>query len=493
MEKLEKINFGNADGKKEARRSNFEALFYDNDGYFEKLSDPDRFLIIGRKGTGKTLLLEFFKKTMRKKEHTFVGSADVSDFLSVKLHNFDEKEINLEEMTIFWQYFLLKEFTHLILNNEKAIQRMMSKSFKDLKKLDRKLQTTLQTITASESDEFSLGADLEKGGIGGNVQAKGNETRVMVPEKYYEEFTQLMDKVNSFINSTNYSYYLTMDDIDELNSKVKDKETFYYLTIAFINALNKINDGLWTEKQNGKVIATLRTDLLDELNIRSDNLSKIIFDCQISINWFSSLDREDNPLMKMVLHKVRASIKEYQEVSDKKLFDKLFPSSPRGVNGFVDYLLKKSFGRPRDIVYFLRMYVQIFHEDRYFDYKNLNKCVPQYASFFYQDLENEINVLSNRSEVLSLLDLIQRQKVKNFNFEMVHKYYEENKDEFPEIKSLKNGLNSLFTLGAIGMVFYQKGKLNIYEFSYREGTASKLDFNTDFVVHDAIKEHLSLV
>ncbi|MGN5467855.1 P-loop ATPase, Sll1717 family [Lactiplantibacillus plantarum] len=491
MNELKNIKFGNADGKKEARRENFESLFYDNDGYFEKLCDPDKFLVIGRKGTGKTLLLEYFKKYMRQRKNTFVGSENMSSFISTKLKNFEGSDIRPEERTLFWQYFLLKKFTGLILDNEKAIQRLKSRSFKELKKIDKSVQTTLQTIT--ENNKVNGAATVGLTAVDAKVGAEQSETQVRMPAKYYSNFDELLERVNVFIRTTKHAYYLTIDDIDELNGAVKNKEDFYSLTIAFINALDKVNDGLWTRQQNGKVVATLRTDLLDELNKRSDNLSKIIFDSSVKINWFSTLGQFDNPLMKMVLHKVRASIKSYDNLSDKELFGRLFPSARSGTNSFVEYLMKKSFGRPRDIVFFLSTYTSMFGESTHFEYKKLPFCVPPYVAFFYQDLENEINILSNRDEVLSTLNLIQRQKARMFDFEKINGYFRKNVDDFPKIKNLKEGLKSLFKLGVIGTVFTRKRKSNVYEFSYREGTETELDTNATFVVHDAIKERLSLV
>ena len=68
-----------------------------------------------------------------------------------------------------------------------------------------------------------------------------------------------------------------------------------------------------------------------------------------------------------------------------------------------------------------------------------------------------------------------------------------NVDDFPKIDNLKRGLKSLFKLGVIGTVFKRERKSNVYEFSYREGTETELDTNATFIVHDAIKERLSLV
>ena len=64
---ISQISFGTTDGKNEARNPNFESLFYDGGGYYRKLKeDPLKFLVIGRKGTGKTILVRYFQKILLK-------------------------------------------------------------------------------------------------------------------------------------------------------------------------------------------------------------------------------------------------------------------------------------------------------------------------------------------------------------------------------------------------------------------------------------------
>lgn len=55
--KLSKIFIGEIDGESEViKRSDFENLFFNQNNNYEKLISGDKFLIKGRKGTGKTYL-----------------------------------------------------------------------------------------------------------------------------------------------------------------------------------------------------------------------------------------------------------------------------------------------------------------------------------------------------------------------------------------------------------------------------------------------------
>ena len=67
MVKLKDFNIGHDDGEQEAADSVFVDLFYtDNDSY-NSILDKDKFIIKGKKGTGKTLLAEYVKTKHNKK------------------------------------------------------------------------------------------------------------------------------------------------------------------------------------------------------------------------------------------------------------------------------------------------------------------------------------------------------------------------------------------------------------------------------------------
>ena len=65
--KLKNIYFGRADGSQEAEDENFENLFYKGNKKYDLLNENiDKFIISGRKGTGKTILAKYFEKEKNK-------------------------------------------------------------------------------------------------------------------------------------------------------------------------------------------------------------------------------------------------------------------------------------------------------------------------------------------------------------------------------------------------------------------------------------------
>lgn len=63
MYKIRDIFIGYNDGKREATRlKDFEQYYFDYNGNVNKIVDSEKFLLLGKKGTGKSLLAEYIKK-----------------------------------------------------------------------------------------------------------------------------------------------------------------------------------------------------------------------------------------------------------------------------------------------------------------------------------------------------------------------------------------------------------------------------------------------
>ena len=119
IEKVEvgKIDFGKNDGKNEAEKENFIELFYNGNNNYEKLNKDDCFIITGYKGSGKTLLANYFSKNKSRDKGTCIDNLSAVDFMEQKLLSFSENIIGKEELTIFWKYVYLRNIGKIICKN----------------------------------------------------------------------------------------------------------------------------------------------------------------------------------------------------------------------------------------------------------------------------------------------------------------------------------------------------------------------------------------
>lgn len=342
------LNLGEVDGKKEARDPAFENLFYLGDGYYDELTKPNKYIVIGRKGTGKSVLINYYKKQIDKKTNSFCKIITVPTFMKRKLRTFDYEKLNTEELEEFWKYVLLKELTGLILDNKSSfLENFKKRSIKNKAKgHDDLLAVKSRELESIGKIHSKLGYSFAE--VSSEAQVK--EKAEYSPVKYYDVLEELEDKIINFLEDSDSEYYLIFDDLEELDTKFKnDKEAFYDMTLNFLMAVEYLNDQFFECGTKSKIITTIRQDLLDIINHDAHNLNKIVNSSSVKIEWYSPLSKEnpeETQIMKMLLHKIRNSTTEYIGLNDKQLYEKVFPSviskNKTQRNNCLEYLMLRS-------------------------------------------------------------------------------------------------------------------------------------------------------
>ena len=116
--KLSEIFVGKADGLKEAQEKNFENLFYkDNDIYEELERKKSKFIISGKKGTGKTILAKYFELEQNKKGNPTRLLTDRDVILRQFIEN-GKVELEDSQREIFIEFEILTELGKLIIENK---------------------------------------------------------------------------------------------------------------------------------------------------------------------------------------------------------------------------------------------------------------------------------------------------------------------------------------------------------------------------------------
>ena len=121
---FKKINFGCSDANTEAQRfpQNFKEVFFDPHNYIEELVCGDKFLLIGRKGDGKTAFGAQVKLTGEQYD-TYVQQRSLENFnnetfLKIKTTDF----VGGNQYISFWKCILLMECVSMIYKYEPNIQ-----------------------------------------------------------------------------------------------------------------------------------------------------------------------------------------------------------------------------------------------------------------------------------------------------------------------------------------------------------------------------------
>lgn len=497
---VSKIDFGAIDGKIEARDPNFESMFYDNDNYYSQLAnDQTTYIIYGRKGTGKTLLLQYFLKKQSKENDTFTKLIPPEDFIEVKLNYLNHGKLSDEETKIFWKFFILMKLSSIVLEHEKGI--LNAKKLSHLREVDVELQFQLKSFieesTSQVRSQLSLNPNLSAG-LSDTVKS------VYQPSKYFEVLKSLENKLFDVLKKSSKTYYIAFDDLDDLNMKGESDpshednlKALAKLMISLVKALEHINDNLYEIGSKSRILTTLRQDVVDEMQNLDGNINKPLSGRSIGLSWMSPVltkNPQKSSLGKLVLHKIKGSVTAYKQFDDTKLFKMIFPSNKHGRP--FDFIVKRSFGRPRDIIQFLTTFQSTFGNEHCIRTSELSQVQGKYSTWFYNELKNEVNILENATSINDTLLLIKKYKHTGFMIADLEKFLKTNSDEFKKINDLREDIKSLYKLGVLsnndkqGSDYKEQSNFTV-EYAYRDGLTSA-NFDNFFKIHIAIRDYLSI-
>lgn len=486
VDSIRNIEFGLSDGTEEAREFHDKIgdMFFDNDNYISKLYTPRIHMIVGRKGTGKSILLNVFINKLKRGGNS-AQIYTMKKLVARKLRLLGYTSIAEEEADLFWQYVLLELLVNQVINEGKltVLER------ESLEASLNRLTTAISGGTENTSKKTTGGLSVKDMGISRNVEGSV-QTTFIASRNYYDNYDKIYNSLKQQIKSSKMQFVVAIDDLDELSDGLSN-EKFLYLSNKFIAAIHNLNADLRDDDIKAKFIVTLRSDLMDSLQKDANNLAKYVNDSAINVNWFmpnKQIKPYDIPLAKMILHKMEASLSHLKHQSYEIQYYKMFTGLDNKTENknHINLLLRFSFGRPRDVIMFLKAYQAQYPNDNSFDLKKMEASTYDYAKSFYSELLNEMALSEYKQELHIVLGAIARIKKRNLWFsELVSKIHDE--EEKINENVIRLVIQQLYKYGAIGIRTNKS-----IEFSYREGSPENFDFDKRMGIHYAIAKYFSL-
>lgn len=502
--KLENIFIGNIDAEKESLRKDFTKLFFNQNDKYKELISGDKFLIIGRKGTGKTYLAKYIASQINsfKKNHCRMCDSS-NDFNLQKLIDLNDRNLLQGESETFWKWVILLEFSRSILESHKIKSRVPFFKVYKLRKFIKSYYPDNHSIfkASDMKTSSSLKSNLKiKNHF--DIQESDDFSVNYGKKKYYENFNYIYNLIVNILKSNSYkTITLILDDLDCLNSISKLDNSLVDLLTSLINVTRKLNLELANCNKDckSKIILVLREDILNYMHDYNSNLNKIASDDDyIRLYWLTNNENEpyNHPLMQLILSKIRASTPNYKGYSNSQLYNQLFRKEIRN-KSVLKFLLDNSFGRPRDIIQFLNLVKDQNKNSGWFHPNYFKKCMQQYSNWFYNELRNEISIRSNSQFLKESITLIKNIHKINFTFQDLETTYNKNPELYPSVENLHDVIKETYSLGVIGTSYtpHSSGtgtSKHHVSFSYRSDSDDEPDFSNGFVVHEGLRKKFSL-
>lgn len=487
--RISEIKLGEVYGENEIKYlENFKDFYYDINSAKSRILNVKKFVVVGRKGTGKTLLANVVCESM-KSEYCIASVESLKEFVFHELSYFGNSDISPTKYVPIFEWMIYVNLAkNIAKNSTKFPAERVEKLCKFLQYFghicgELKPEKTIE-MTRKAQDGASGNLKLFDFGIGAKTSSE--DTSKEGVRSYLENIENLKGYV---FNTIAISKCKTIVFYDELDDKFADDSTYKDGVVSFLSAIEKVNSLFLKEKLEAKVCAVIRSDIVNKLN--SPNINRIFEDNSIFLDWQASLSRETE-LFDMLAHKIRSSTKYYSNKDKVKVLDDVMPQYIANEN-YRLYILHRTLGRPRDIIRMLSLI-----QDEYgnnldkFESSTFTNTARRYSSYLQREIKSELIGHVNDVELDSYFKFLSSIGKRAFTYNFAEKKNSE-LNFFESEESLKQALENLFRSGAICNVVRRSKDEggNVYYWSYNdEDLGVNLDFG--FEIHPGLWDCLKI-
>ena len=365
-------------------------------GYADKLSDTSSpaFLILGRTGVGKTALLERIKSSA---EH--VSVLDPEELSMQYLHSSTILKtilgwgINLDMFYKFlWRHVCILELIRMRYGHEDDVPTTIDRVFnlgdlinrsrkktketsKDyLKKYagdywiktDTRIKTIANELSVKLAEDEQIGAKLKVAGAMGTASSQTSSVQESITKVDYEVKDRVQTIVSDYLiadlnhiiellakhgfSDQQKNYYILIDNLDK--DWMPDDDLYLDLIKSLINSVMDVNNRL----AGVKILVALRDNIFFRVykkTAKHEPQREKLADVILNIKW----SRAD--LIQLVNNRLAATFSTSDPAAAKPAFADILPAKKKKTaQDPIDYVLDRTFLRPRDVIAFVNAYLE---------------------------------------------------------------------------------------------------------------------------------------
>ena len=451
-----RINFGSAAAENEVELDRNLLLegYLDLHSAFEGCLNAQNFLVLGRKGSGKSALGQHLLLTAATRK----VSARVVDLSDLPFSDFPgllrEKETSQTGYASIWRFHLLLQLLDSVRTEAGA-----------------RVPDPLGSIILALEAVGALPAPTLPSAIH-QSRAFSDGLSARIPDAHVHlSLYDLVQRMSAALASvdTKTRHILVVDGLDEVLDPTA--EDFVVLN-ALIKAASTLNRSLSEEAKRlarspAKIIVLCRTDLFERFP--GANTAKYLEDSSVELTWFDrTMEPAKSQLVKLLNQKAR--------VSDPSIVDVVttyFPPKMDQGRPTIQMLLDNTRHTPRD-------FLRIFRHIKKFDdstrgerlsYQAIRQGLRSYSRWFTSEVRNELSGYAPEEEINEVINLLRRQGKANFYMADLEEFQRRDDSTLDALPLM----NRLFECGAVGMIerdkTYQNGSPRV-SFKFRNPTAT---------------------
>ncbi|MEG4798910.1 hypothetical protein QUA69_28130 [Microcoleus sp. LAD1_D1] len=347
----------------------------------EDIKSGKVFLVLGRKGTGKTAMVRYFSESSENKTSRSLSLRGYP--WAIHASRIDYGASDIEAYVSSWRYLIAVEMASLVLQQPKVSMTYKSEILNaflqenyggpspDLNKIlqPKKLSISKFSLLPAFAGFQLGGVDLER--------KKGDHN-------FGLELNALSSAIMSVVHEVARDLQmprlmLHFDELDQGLDRLSDERR--HMLIGLILAAREVRREAHNAEVKINPVVYLRSDLWDEMTFSDKN--KISQTLTLNLNWGS----ED--LLKLINARLKAKL------GDGSAWDTISePDLMRGSQTKWNHVLNRTFNRPRDVIQFLNTALSAVKNrssgEKLITNKDIVKSRDAYSLYLKEELDDEI-------------------------------------------------------------------------------------------------------
>jgi Cdc6-like AAA superfamily ATPase len=465
-----------------------------------------KYFVTGFKGTGKTALLRYIGISLEKsndvkssfilfkteftQEDKSAFSKAANTFLTIKNddHETEEDFVNI------WQWFLHRHIVKISAaslniffendNNWEKYSKCVSAP-----KLSNEESGIIRLMPKLKKGNVEIEGDFEffKGSLGLEFDWENEAGR----QVKFSNLVRQADELFKKLKPRTSKLFIFLDELELTLGKQKQYQKDIRLIRDLIIAVNNINTLCRKLKFNLYLITAIRSEVITAIHSAGKEINKPILDFGVSLKWQQSGGNlKEHPLIKIINKKIQSTERalSIKVSTDEEVWEKYFYPQVN-TSPTYEYILHRTWFRPRDIVRLLNIAQQQFPYETKFSHQVFDSIVKEYSTQSWVELTEELRATFSESEVDGIKKMLTALKCP-FTLHQLRvdcdekiKYYT---DLDNLLKKYKIGdiLSHLYKIGAIGNTGEK------IRFSFRGD--DELVVENKMKIHDALWNYLSI-
>lgn len=517
MTKIKDIYAGKPDAKDEIETEGMDPFFENyvvpSNFNINAITDGSGAFVTGYKGTGKTAILFYIEKYLRKKDDSTLSSfiffkGDYSDskkqemeILAKRLTSIisigNDVVLSGTDFEYIWRWLFYsriikdnQDYNYGIFeNNDSWIQFE-----KKMKQIDIGKRKGL-SIPPKLSLSLPISDTLTQATISPTFEIDFKDSK-MEESASYRTFIQIIDDADELFKNlkrTDIPYFIFVDEL----------EAYFGDETVFKRDLRLIRDLIFTAKkmnmvfaQNKKVktkiVCSVRTEIINAINrfVITKELNKVISGFEVPLIWdYTNTNSYNHPIIKILTSRISYGEKKLgNSLSEQEIIKKWFPEKI-GSSDAATYILNNCWCKPRDIVRLITSAQNCLAADNSsFSQKTIDMSKKHYSQDSLTELKEELRALYSPEEINSIITCLTGFK-RVFSIDELHqrvdKYY-------PHIIAKKNLSDILSDLYRIGFVGNHIPETRFYRWQHKGDDGIILDGAWKIIIHSALTSALSV-